>query len=170
MPVDSPKQSDRFAATLNSPPLTCTSKLVAFLNGTMPGSSRCTTAPSDTKSSSPFSGIFNPYFISFSFLLYNAIIQLCSRADYFNHRLRRFHGFFTTRNAKNAEFFCHRTAVFSMANNRFPLVCNLSRRAQTLCVRLVWVLVLLFGNETGPTVSGRIQLAGLNCANPYSPA
>src|SRR5204863_8923254 len=57
---------DRLAATLNSPPLTWRSQCVALRNGTMPGSNRCTSAPSDTKSSAPFLGIFKPVFISFS--------------------------------------------------------------------------------------------------------
>src|SRR5215211_166045 len=52
IPVFSPKQSDRLAATLYSPPETWTSNDRALRNGTVPGSSRCTSAPSERKSSS----------------------------------------------------------------------------------------------------------------------
>src|SRR5581483_6826342 len=53
MPVLRPKQSERFAATLNSPPLTWIAQSVALRKGMIPGSSRWTSAPSDRKSSSP---------------------------------------------------------------------------------------------------------------------
>ena len=67
MPVFRPKQSDRFAAQLNSPPLTWISHSVALRNGMIPGSSRCTSAPSDRKSSAPSLRIFRPVLID-SFL------------------------------------------------------------------------------------------------------
>src|SRR5262249_17513004 len=50
--VRRPKQSARFAATLNSPPETWISNERALRNGIIPGSSRWTSAPSDRKSSS----------------------------------------------------------------------------------------------------------------------
>src|ERR1700687_2493185 len=50
MPVRRPKQSDRFAATLYSPPETWISTERACGNGITPGSSRCTSAPSARKS------------------------------------------------------------------------------------------------------------------------
>src|SRR6188768_1950880 len=53
MPVFNPKQSARFAAQLNSPPLTCTEQFEAFRNGTIPGSSRWINAPIERKSRSP---------------------------------------------------------------------------------------------------------------------
>src|ERR1700722_11032004 len=46
------KQSARLAATLYSPPETWTSKERALRNGMTPGSSRCTRAPRERKSSS----------------------------------------------------------------------------------------------------------------------
>src|SRR5262245_15934639 len=49
-PVLRPKQSDRLAATLYSPPETCTSKLRALRNGMIPGSRRWTSAPTERKS------------------------------------------------------------------------------------------------------------------------
>ncbi len=49
IPVRSRKQSERFAATLNSPPLTWIRHSLAFRNGITPGSSRCTRAPSDKR-------------------------------------------------------------------------------------------------------------------------
>src|SRR4051812_579124 len=52
MPVFSPKQSLRLAATLYSPPETWISSVLALRNGMMPGSSRCTRAPRARKSSS----------------------------------------------------------------------------------------------------------------------
>src|SRR3954454_6166145 len=52
MPVFSPKQSARLAATLYSPPETWISTERAFRNGSTPGSSRVTTAPSESRSSS----------------------------------------------------------------------------------------------------------------------
>src|SRR5450755_3598806 len=58
MPVLRPKQSAKLAATLNSPPLTWIWHSVALRNGTMPGSRRWISAPSDTKSSAPSRGIF----------------------------------------------------------------------------------------------------------------
>ncbi len=42
---------------LNSPPLTWISHVVAFRNGTIPGSSRWIRAPSARKSRAPFAGI-----------------------------------------------------------------------------------------------------------------
>src|SRR5580692_9797197 len=60
MAVFMPKQSDRLAATLNSPPLTWMWHCDALRNGTMPGSSRCTSAPSERKSRSPSLRIFKP--------------------------------------------------------------------------------------------------------------
>src|SRR5512134_858520 len=63
MPVLSPKQSARLAAQLNSPPLTWILHSVALRKGIIPGSRRCTKAPSDTKSNDPCSRIFSPYFI-----------------------------------------------------------------------------------------------------------
>src|ERR1051325_8039535 len=63
MPVLRPKQSERVAATLNSPPLTWMSHWVALRNGMMPGSRRCTRAPRDRKSRLPCAGMFRPYFI-----------------------------------------------------------------------------------------------------------
>src|SRR5437764_51536 len=46
-----PKQSERLAATLYSPPETWTSKVRALRNGMTPGSSRWTRAPSESRSS-----------------------------------------------------------------------------------------------------------------------
>src|SRR3979490_982264 len=51
MPVWSPKQSARFAATLYSPPETWTSTERAFRNGITPGSSRWTRAPTERNAS-----------------------------------------------------------------------------------------------------------------------
>ena len=56
MPVFMRKQSDRLAATLNSPPLTWMLHSVALRNGMMPGSSLCTSAPSETRSRAPVRG------------------------------------------------------------------------------------------------------------------
>src|ERR1044071_537217 len=64
MPVLRPKQSAKFAATLNSPPLTWSPHSVALRKGVTPGSSRYTIAPSDKKSRWPLSEILNPYFIA----------------------------------------------------------------------------------------------------------
>src|SRR5688572_24079745 len=50
MPVRSPKQSARAAATLYSPPETCTSNVRALRKGATPGSKRCTRAPRARKS------------------------------------------------------------------------------------------------------------------------
>lgn len=61
MPVGMPKQSERFAATLNSPPLTWILHSVALRNGTTPGSKRYTSAPSDSKPSAPSFGMLKPY-------------------------------------------------------------------------------------------------------------
>src|SRR5438876_4727736 len=52
MPLRIWKQSERLAATLYSPPETWISNDRALRNGTTPGSSRCTSAPSARKSSS----------------------------------------------------------------------------------------------------------------------
>src|SRR5437588_11753786 len=52
IPVRRPKQSDRLAATLYSPPETWTSNERAFRKGITPGSSRWTSAPRERKSSS----------------------------------------------------------------------------------------------------------------------
>src|SRR5579864_8751379 len=52
IPVLSSKQSERFAATLYSPPETWISTERAFRNGITPGSSRWTSAPNERKSSS----------------------------------------------------------------------------------------------------------------------
>src|SRR5436305_12580465 len=49
--VRMPKQSDRLAATLYSPPETWTSKDRALRNGMTPGSSRWTSAPTESRSS-----------------------------------------------------------------------------------------------------------------------
>src|SRR5947207_7683718 len=46
-----PKQSERLAATLYSPPETWTSQVRALRNGMTPGSSRWTSAPSESRSS-----------------------------------------------------------------------------------------------------------------------
>src|SRR6266542_289914 len=53
MPVLRPKQSDRLAAQLNSPPLTWMVHSLALRKGMWPGSSLWTSAPSETKSSAP---------------------------------------------------------------------------------------------------------------------
>src|SRR5262245_11079725 len=53
MPVRSPNADAALAATLNSPPETCTSYEVASWNGTIPGSSRVTIAPSARRSRAP---------------------------------------------------------------------------------------------------------------------
>src|SRR5579863_5963137 len=50
--VRMPKQSERFAATLNSPPLTWMAHWVALRKGIVPGSRRCTMAPSERRSNS----------------------------------------------------------------------------------------------------------------------
>src|ERR1035441_4848834 len=63
IPVFRPKQSARFAAQLNSPPLTWILHSVALRNGMIPGSRRCTSAPSDRKSSAPSLRIFRPVLI-----------------------------------------------------------------------------------------------------------
>ena len=60
MPVFMPKQSDRLAAQLNSPPLTWIWNSVAFRNGMIPGSRRFTNAPTETKSSAASGRIFRP--------------------------------------------------------------------------------------------------------------
>src|ERR1022692_1134158 len=57
MPVVMPKQSARFAAQLNSPPLTWIWHSVALRNGMIPGSKRWIKAPSESKSSAPAVGI-----------------------------------------------------------------------------------------------------------------
>src|SRR5258708_35237563 len=57
-PVLRPKQSERLAATLNSPPLTWIWHSVALRKGMIPGSSRCTTAPRARKSSAPSGRMF----------------------------------------------------------------------------------------------------------------
>src|SRR5438045_7475915 len=49
-PVRRPKQSERLAATLYSPPETWTSNERALRNGMTPGSSRWTSAPRERKS------------------------------------------------------------------------------------------------------------------------
>src|ERR1700690_116134 len=64
MPVFRRKQSDKLAATLNSPPLTWRSQRVALRNGTTPESRRWTRAPSDRRSSAPLGGIFKPLLMS----------------------------------------------------------------------------------------------------------
>src|SRR6516165_11213777 len=53
------KQSARFAAQLNSPPLTWTEQAESLRNGTTPGSRRWTSAPSARKSSAPSVRMFN---------------------------------------------------------------------------------------------------------------
>src|ERR1039458_7678954 len=63
IPVFRPKQSARFAAQSNSPPLTWILHSVALRNGMIPGSRRCTSAPSDRKSSAPSLRIFSPVLI-----------------------------------------------------------------------------------------------------------
>src|SRR5689334_22436711 len=60
MPVLRPKQLARFAATLNSPPLTWMRHSLALRNGTTPGSNRCTSAPSETRSKAPSGRIARP--------------------------------------------------------------------------------------------------------------
>src|SRR5437016_3101863 len=50
MPLRRRKQSDKLAATLYSPPETCTSKLRALRKGMTPGSRRWTRAPRERKS------------------------------------------------------------------------------------------------------------------------
>src|SRR5450759_4268873 len=72
-PVFRPKQSARFAAQLNSPPLTWILHSVALRNGMIPGSRRCTSAPSDRKSSAPSLRIFRPVLID-SFLQTNLVM------------------------------------------------------------------------------------------------
>src|SRR4030042_1490958 len=69
MPVFSPKESARLAAQLTSPPLTWMRHSFALRNGSIPGSNRCTNAPSDRKSRDPSGGMFSPYFIWFSVIL-----------------------------------------------------------------------------------------------------
>src|SRR5579859_4540367 len=59
IPVRMRKQSARFAAQLNSPPLTWTEHDEAFRNGTTPGSRRWTSAPSARKSSAASFRMFN---------------------------------------------------------------------------------------------------------------
>src|SRR3954463_6006973 len=59
-PVFSRKQSARFAATLNSPPLTWILHSVALRKGMMPGSRRWIRAPRDRKSRAPSLRIFSP--------------------------------------------------------------------------------------------------------------
>src|SRR5450755_4255489 len=73
-PVFRPKQSARFAAQLNSPPLTWILHSVALRNGMMPGSRRCIRAPSDRKSSAPSLRIFRPVLID-SFLQTNLVMS-----------------------------------------------------------------------------------------------
>src|SRR5437867_7103071 len=63
MPVCSPKQSARLAATLNSPPLTWIRHSFALRKGMTPGSRRWTRAPRAAKSSAPSGRISRPYFI-----------------------------------------------------------------------------------------------------------
>src|SRR2546423_339378 len=63
IPVLSWKQSDKLAATLNSPPLTWIWHSVALRKGTTPGSSRWMSAPRERKSSAPCEGMFKPYFM-----------------------------------------------------------------------------------------------------------
>src|ERR1017187_24514 len=72
-PVFRPKQSARLAAQLNSPPLTWILHSVALRNGIIPGSRRCTSAPSDRKSSAPSLRIFRPVLID-SFLQTNLVM------------------------------------------------------------------------------------------------
>src|ERR1035438_5063235 len=74
IPVFSPKQSARFAAQLNSPPLTWILHSVALRNGMIPGSRRWISAPSDRKSSAPSLRIFNPVLID-SFLQTNLVMS-----------------------------------------------------------------------------------------------
>src|SRR5664279_2885431 len=59
IPVFIPKASERLAATLNSPPLTWIEHSCALRKGTMPGSRRWTSAPSDRKSSAPVGLMFS---------------------------------------------------------------------------------------------------------------
>src|SRR6516162_4175353 len=73
MPVFRPKQSARFAAQLNSPPLTWMWHSVALRNGMIPGSRRCIRAPRDRKSSAPSLRIFRPVLID-SFLQTNLVM------------------------------------------------------------------------------------------------
>src|SRR5262245_57182274 len=63
-----PKQSARLAATLNSPPLTWIWHSIALRKGMIPGSSRWTSAPSDTRSSAPSLGIIRPLLIQRSLI------------------------------------------------------------------------------------------------------
>src|SRR5207247_2110593 len=61
MPVRIRKQSDRLAATLNSPPLTWIWHSAALRKGMMPGSSRWTRAPRESRSRSPLGRMFKPW-------------------------------------------------------------------------------------------------------------
>src|SRR6185369_17652761 len=72
-PVFRPKQSARFAAQLNSPPLTWILQSVALRKGMIPGSRRCISAPSERKSSAPSLRIFRPVLID-SFLQTNFVV------------------------------------------------------------------------------------------------
>ncbi len=63
MPVFMRKQSARFAAQLNSPPLTWIAHSVALRKGMMPGSRRWMSAPTDTKSRAASGRMSSPYFI-----------------------------------------------------------------------------------------------------------
>ena len=72
MPDFRPKQSARLAATLNSPPLTWMRHSVALRKGTMPGSSRWTRAPRETKSSAASGRMFRPYFMTYSSVVFRA--------------------------------------------------------------------------------------------------
>src|SRR6185369_9835497 len=72
-PVFRPKQSARFAAQLNSPPLTWILHSVALRKGMIPGSRRWISAPSDRKSSAPSLRIFRPVLID-SFLQTNFVV------------------------------------------------------------------------------------------------
>src|SRR5215467_5599225 len=73
MPVFRPKQSARFAAQLNSPPLTWILHSVALRKGMIPGSRRWIRAPRDKKSSAPSLRIFRPVLID-SFLQADLVV------------------------------------------------------------------------------------------------
>src|SRR5665647_2383979 len=66
MPVRLPKQSDRLAAQLNSPPLTWIWHSVALRKGTMPGSRRWMMPPRARKSNSACWRMFRPSLMLFS--------------------------------------------------------------------------------------------------------
>src|SRR5579864_3422596 len=89
IPVFILKQSDRFAAQLNSPPLTWISQCVALRKGMMPGSRRWTSAPSETKSNAP-SDLMLSMIFSFNFVVFEnffpAVLRLQDELDHFAHR------------------------------------------------------------------------------------